>query len=252
MRGLEKPQPPANVAPDTQEPRSFVEAELEYLAVLEGRPNKVQFARTEYDQLHKAKLREVMYREQGCICIYCEQRLAEGASPPRVEHWVPLSAAPELAIHWDNLYLSCTTNDTCDGSKARRRLRAKDTDPDLPWPTEFEYERVVAFTTAGRMYVRNDVHVDETTRNALELAIDREASGRRRGAILNLNHPRLLEARRAALDSERERLMRQVGQRTPTEDDRAVRAMRILDQHPLPEHVSIRVAWLLDTLGYGL
>ena len=36
MRGLVKPRPPANVSPDGQEPRSFADAEQEYLAALPG------------------------------------------------------------------------------------------------------------------------------------------------------------------------------------------------------------------------
>ncbi len=253
MRGLEKPQPPANVSPDGQAPRRFVDAEREYLASLGGRANKSGFARTEFNQLDKAKLREVMYREQGSICVYCERRLSEGVPTPPVEHWRPLRAAPEFAIHWKNLYLSCPTGDTCDRRKGRRRLKAKDPDPDLPWPTDFAYECVVGFTTAGNMYVRNDIRLDQAIRSALELAIGvGQPSGQQRRAILNLNHPTLLEARRAALDSERTRLKSDFGHHTPSGEDRANRATQILARHPLPEHVSIRVAWLRRTLARGL
>ncbi len=251
MRGLEKPQPPANVSPDGQEPRRFVDAEQGFLADLEGRPNKVGFARSEFNQLDKAKLRQVMYGEQGSICVYCERRLSEGGSP-RVEHWRPVNAAPELALHWNNLYLSCSTRDTCDNRKGAGPLKAKDTDPDLPWPTDFTYEDIVGFNTAGYMYVRSDVTLDEPTRSALELAIDdREYGGQRRRAILNLNHPTLRAARSAALDSERTRLRQSFGQHTPSAEERAVRASQILVRAPLPEHVSIRVAWLRKTLGHG-
>ena len=78
MRGLEKPQPPANVSPDGQALRPFVDAEQEYLAALGITANKARFARTEFNQLDKAKLREVMHGEQGSICVYCERRLVGG------------------------------------------------------------------------------------------------------------------------------------------------------------------------------
>lgn len=253
MRGLEKPRPPENVSPDGQAPRRFVDAEQEHLAAVGSTPNKVRFARSEFNRLDKPKLREVMYGEQGFLCVYCERRLSEGASPPQVEHWRPLSAATEFAIHWNNLYLSCSTRDTCDGSKGARPLKAKDTDPDLPWPTDFAYEDVVGFTSAGYMYVRSDVALDEATRNALELAIDdREEGGRRQRAILNLNHPTLREARSAALDSEQARLQGAFGPGAPSPQERAVRASQTLARDPLPEHVSIRVAVVLDTIGAGL
>ena len=252
MRGLEKPQPPANVSPDGQTPRPMVDAEWEFLADLENRTNKAKFARSEFNQLDKAKLREVMYGEQRSICVYCERRLSEGSPTPQVEHWRPLSASPEFAFHWKNVYLSCSTRDTCDSRKSARRLSAKDTDPDLPWPIDFAYEDVLGFTSAGRVFVRSDVTLEEPTRSALELAIDdREEDGRRRRAILNLNHPTLREARRAALDNEREALELQFGQNTPSANERAVRASHILSRDTLPEQVSTRVAWLLDALGQG-
>ena len=102
------------------------------------------------------------------------------------------------------------------------------------------------------MYVRGDVHMDETTRRALELAIDdRRHGGIRRQAILNLNHPTLVEARRGALDSERTRMERDFRNRTATRDDRADRAYKLLGRDQLPGFVSIRVAWLRKTLGRG-
>ena len=253
MRGLKKPRPPTNVRPNGQAPQQFVDAEREYLAALGGRTNKTRFARTEFDQLHKIKLRQVMYGEQGSICVFCERRLAEDLSPPHVDHWRPLRAVPEFAIHWNNLYLSCATRNTCDIRKGGQPLKAEDTDPDLPWPTEFAYECVVGFTSGGRMYVRSDVDLSDATRSALELAIDDDwHDGRRRNSILNLNHPSLVEARRASLDSERIRLERKSSKTAQSSDERTVRTAQILGQAPRPEHVSIRVAWLLDTLGRGL
>ena len=249
MRGLRKPWPPANVSPDGQAPRRFVDAEREYL---QGAADKVRFARAEFDRLDKPKLRQVMHGEQGSICVYCEQRLEENESPPIVEHWRPLSGAPEYAIHWHNLYLSCPSPESCDGSKGARRLRADDGDPELPWPTEFAYEGIVGYGRGGDMYVRDDVQIDGKARKALELAIDDgEQGGVRRKAILNLNHPTLVESRRAALDSERTKLERDVGHRTASPEERTERATELLGQNPLPEHISIRVAWLRKSLGRG-
>ena len=167
MRGLAKPQPPANVSPDGQTPRSFADAEQTYRAALPGRTNRVSFARATFDALDKSKLRQVMYGEQGSICVYCEQELSEDDSLPHVEHWRPLSGDPQHALHWRNLYLSCSRIDTCDGAKDNRPLRCDPADPDLPWPTELNYEGLLGFTSGGEIYVRNDVDMDEATRRAL-------------------------------------------------------------------------------------
>ena len=138
------------------------------------------------------------------------------------------------------------------GSKGARRLKADDTDPELPWPTEFAYERIVGYGRGGDVYVRSDVQIDEKFRKTLELAIDDgDHGGVQRKAILNLNHPTLVESRRAAMDSERTKLERDLRHRTASREERAERAAELLYQNPLPEHVSIRVAWLRKTLGRG-
>ena len=252
MRGLSKPWPPSNVSPDDQAPRRFVDAEREYLRALPNRSNKAEFARTEFDQLDKGKLREVMSGEQASLCVYCERGLPENGGPAHIEHWIPLSGAPEHALHWRNLYLSCAMIETCDGAKGNRRLRWDDADPDLPWPTECDYERLVGFGSDGGMYVRDDVNIDEATRKALELAIDDPQQGEdRRRAILNLNDPTLVEDRRAALDRERTRMEKDFKNRTATRDEREQRAVLLLGMDPRPEFVSIRVAWLRKKLGGG-
>ena len=253
MRRLSKPWPPGNVSPDGQATRRFVDAEREYLTALPDSSDRVGFARTEFDQLDKGKLRKVLSGEQAAICVYCERRLSGNGWPaPIVEHWIPLSGAPEYALHWRNLYLSCATTDTCDGAKGNRRLRWDDADPDLPWPTELDYKGLVGFDGDGRMYVRNDAPIDEATRKALGLAIDDlEYGGDRRRAILNLNHPTLMEERRAALDSERTRMEKDFENRHATRDEREERAARLLGRDRLPAFVSIRVAWLRKRLGWG-
>ena len=50
MRRCSKPWPPANVSPDGQAARRFVDAEREYLATLPGRVDKSAFARAAYEQ----------------------------------------------------------------------------------------------------------------------------------------------------------------------------------------------------------
>ena len=252
MRRLSKPWPPRNVSPDGQAPRRFVDAKREYLRALPNRSSKTEFARTEFDQLDKGKLREVLSGEQASLCVYCERRLSENGESAHIEHWIPVRGAPKYALDWRNLYLSCATIDTCDGAKGNRRLRWDDADPDLPWPTECDYERLVCFGSDGGMYVCDNVNIDEATRKALELAIDDlEYGGDRRRAILNLNDRTLMERRRAALDSERTRMEKDFGNKHATMDEREERAARLLGRDRLPAFVSIRIAWLRKRLGRG-
>lgn len=111
---------------------------------------------------------------------------------------------------------------------------------------------MIAIAEIRKIYVRSGTNLDNARRKALELAIDdRQDGDRKRAAILNLNHPTLVAARAAALDSERTRLQKEFETRTASRDDRAERASGLVAGNPLPQFVSIRVAWLKKTLGKG-
>lgn len=252
MRGLSKPWPPADVSPDCQEPCTFVEAEKQFLDALSASEDKVAFARSQYEDLDNPKLREVMYREQGSICAYCERRIEEGHPAPRIDHWRPLSKNPDLALHWKNLYLSCATPETCDTAKGHRELRWDPGDAVLPWPVDLRYENVVGFNSLGEMYVRSDANLDPATRKALQLAIEDQRDGAAvRKSIFNLNHPALVAAREAALHSERSTLEKAYPNKHAPTEDRVQRSLVLLGRDPLPQFVSIRVGWLRRTLGRG-
>ena len=81
MRGISKPCPPGDSYPDGPVRTSFGDAENAYLNSLDrlsADRDPVSFARSEFDQLAKYKLRREMYREQGSLCVYCEQEITEG------------------------------------------------------------------------------------------------------------------------------------------------------------------------------
>lgn len=250
MRGLRKPWPPGDVSPDGQEARTWKQAQDEFLAGLPGAADRVGHARTTFDSMEKRKLRAVMYREQGELCVYCERRIAEGNPSPRIDHWSPLSAAPELALHWPNLHLSCATDTTCDCRKRETPLRADPADADLPWPVDHPYERCVGFTSLGEVYVRTDAPLDDVQRRALVFALGVPHDDTRKdNGVLNLNHPALVAARIAALDSERSRLKREYKGKTASHEERAARATELIKGQPRREFISIRVCWLERSLG---
>ena len=252
MRGICKPSPPADVYPDGHAPADLHKAEDDYLKALPKAPNQASFARSQFNQLKKRKLRVVMYREQRSLCIYCERRVAEGYPPPRIDHWYPLSRNPGLALCWDNLYLSCRSPETCDSAKRDHPFRWDGADAHVPWPVNLAYEDVVGFTSRGKIYVRSDVALPEATRRALDLAITDHPDGAhvQRG-IINLNDPGLIKARAAAFHGERKRMERDFRNRTATREQRDERATQLLDQERRPAFVSIRVAWLRKRLGRG-
>lgn len=252
MRGLAKPWSPGNVSPEGQLPRTFYEAEREYRQELPNAANRTEFARGQFERLDKSKLRATMYTEQGRLCVYCERRLQEAPPFPRIDHWRPLSLNHDVALHWKNLYVCCPSNDTCDGSKGDRALKCDPADQDLPWPTELLYERVLGFTSGGEMYVRKDVTAADATLQALRLAIGGppDAADRQEG-VLNLNHPALVAARKAAIDSEKTRIEKDFAGKTAMPSDRERRAAELLAEDPLRPFVSARTCYLRRRLGKG-
>ena len=106
-RGISKPWPPGDVAPDGHALRAFTTPRKRTQA-LPAAANQVAL-RAEFDRLDKRKLRVEMYREQRFICI------ASGGSPrnptPRIDHWQP-SASIRLALHWRNsAFVLCLARD---------------------------------------------------------------------------------------------------------------------------------------------
>jgi uncharacterized protein (TIGR02646 family) len=191
-------------------------------------------ARESFNALEKAKLRAVLYEEQHHLCVYCERRVKEATTPP-IEHWRPVRHAPQHALSWDNLYLSCSTDGTCDDAKNEQQLA-------LPLPTQKSYERAVGFTSGGEIYVRVDAPLTPAEHQALEVALRK---------IINLNHDALVAARKAAIDAEKRRLDSTYPGRSLRDVKRVAEAQRLLAEPKRDAFVSIRVAYLERTLGDG-
>ena len=230
----------------------MIRAATEFRASLPIASNPAAHARETFDSLDKAKVRAALHEEQHALCIYCERGIDEGGHPPPIEHWHPLGEEPQLALDWENLYLSCATSGTCDDAKAGRKLACDAATPSLPPPSQITYEHCVGFTKHGEMYVRDDAPLLPGQRRSLAFAIGGcEEDGTYRPSILNLNAPALVEARREAIDAERVKLDRRFAGRRATQADRCALAERLLSSSVRPRFVSVRVAYLKKTLGQG-
>lgn len=250
MRRIRKAPPPRNVSHASQESRTFIEAENELLQNLAGIVDQVAFARSCYDALDKKKLREVMFKDQGGLCIFCEGRVKEGKRAPRIDHWQPLSHYPESALNWRNLYLSCDCPFTCDCRKKNIPLRSDEHQEELPLPADFDYQRCLGFTSKGEIYVHPDAPLNDGQRKALAQAIGVVHGGSvQDNGVLNLNHPALVEARAAAIDGQKLKLEKKYQGRTATRMERKNEAEALLNREKLDEYVSIRVRWLEKSLG---
>lgn len=234
MRGLTKGAPPNNVSPPGQQPRSLAAADAAYQQSLVTAADPVAHARSEFDCMHKRYLRDLLFVEQRCLCVYCERAIDEVHPPPPVDHWNPLSLYLHQVFDWNNLHLSCRTIDTCDDRKKCDAVN-------LPWPANFKFEDVLGFTSGGRLYVRTDVHVPPPLQQALEIAIEDQPGPPVARSTLNLNHPALREARAAAIEIEEGEPPAQ----------RPARVAALLAQRACESFISARLATLNGQLGAG-
>ena len=127
-----------------------------------------------------------MCREQRSLCIYCERRDRRGL-PTRhlgLTTGDPLSRDPRLALHWENLYLSCPRPETCDSAKADHPFRWDA----MPAPTyALARGRVGTRTSsasppAARSTSARMSTLPDAIRQALELAIGGRTDGARSAA----------------------------------------------------------------------
>jgi uncharacterized protein (TIGR02646 family) len=236
VRRIQKGPPPTNISPAGRPARTFQQAHLDLQADLGtiAAAQQAARARASFDDLKKDALRDLLYVEQRHVCVYCERRVQETNTPP-IEHWDPVRAVPHQAITWENLYLSCPSQATCDDAKQHQQLS-------LPWPTQRNYELAVGFTSGGEIYVRTNAPISANEHQALVHALRR---------IVNLNHPRLVAARKAAIDAEKKRLEREYPGRHLSGTERTTIATNLLAEARRPEFASIRVAYLQRTLGHG-
>lgn len=213
----------------------------------------IRAVRNHFDQLDKPKVAAYLLEEQWGRCVYCEQRVEsvvnrgvdgkEKESSFRIAHWVPISIEKRHALKWTNVYVSCSTNDTCDKRQCDQSLG-------LPSPAEIGYEHCIDYTTRGELIVSNGANgfLSDVQVLALRKAIGdpRKAKGGRGdpGSVLNLNDPRLCAARESALDGLRARISQQFPGRLATADDRVAIARELLAERRNTPFVSIQIAWL--------
>ncbi|MEP7121431.1 MAG: retron system putative HNH endonuclease [Byssovorax sp.] len=131
----------------------------------------------------KKKLREALLDEQGHLCCYCMARIPVKPDGMKIEHWAPQSksTSPAETMAYSNLLGACPggegsrpADQHCDTAKGSLPLHTHPADPNKDCTVLFTY------ASTGK--------IEGCTEEAKEDI-----------ATLNLNVPRLVEARKAVL-----------------------------------------------------
>jgi len=93
----------------------------------------------------KGAVRDALLAEQAHVCCYCERRVeADGDS--HIEHLVPQSARPDLALDYGNLLCSCSARQHCGHERG---------DTELPvHPLQNDCNQVFDFGSDGSIAAR--------------------------------------------------------------------------------------------------
>ena len=141
----------------------------------------------------KQDLRDSLFSEQGGICAYCMQRIQATAAGMKIEHWQSQSPDkyPSKQLVYGNLLGVCLggkgqkkENEHCDTSKKDKDLCKNPANP------AHDVEAVIRYLGDGRIKADDEI-------------FDREIN-----EVLNLNHPLLVNNRKAVLRSFQESLGR--------------------------------------------
>jgi len=116
---------------------------------------------------------------EGAICAYCDGLLG-AQSPESIDHWVPRSACPPLALWWGNLFPACYGCQMAKGARWSVAWLRPDLDDVEAW--------IACDLATGRLEPAASV-LDEALRRRVEQTL----------GGLGLNRPGLLRERRLIL-----------------------------------------------------
>lgn len=142
-------------------------------------------AHADYDNYPaKDELRASLVAEQGGICCYCMQRIRRTPGEMKIEHWHCQSLFPAEQLRYGNLLGACGGNEGepweeqhCDTRKGDMPLKRN------PADRRYRIENYIRFLGNGRV-------------ESPDADFDTEIN-----EVLNLNHPLLVNNRKAALDA---------------------------------------------------
>lgn len=142
----------------------------------------------------KDEIRDALLAEQGYVCAYCMKRIK--AEAMKIEHWACRHNNPEQQLDYSNLLACCEGNEgqtpdkhTCDTKKGSLRLKYSPANPAHNINARISYQK------NGRIS-SNEADFDQQIND-----------------VLNLNEPRLVSNRRAALNAVQQQLAKKRGTR---------------------------------------
>lgn len=125
----------------------------------------------------KDRIRRSLLGDQGYVCCYCERRVANDPGV-HIEHLVPQSKRPDLALHYSNMLCSCSSKHHCGHARGNSELPVN--------PLESDCGDVFDFRSNGAVDARQGPRSGDA-HHAIQ--------------VLNLDTDSLRDRRRRAVDA---------------------------------------------------
>lgn len=173
-------------------------------------------------------LKRSLLVEQGYLCCYCMRRV-DNNDKLKVEHWRSQSGYPQLQLEYGNLLAACDGNtgkrrseQTCDTRKGNEELSYN------PADSTHDVESKVAYRSNGEIFVPIDQLFDAQL-----------------NSVLNLNHPTLVNNRKAAIEAAKRSLGLKPGSRKKRDVVKLLLDLQTPDKNGrLEEYVGAAVFYL--------
>lgn len=136
------------------------------------------------------EIRQCLAEWQHHLCAYCERPIKTESIPPtcHIEHFLKRDLFPKNALDWDNLFLSCSNEDTCGKAKDKSIKRNDAQKNEALIAPGKACASIFVVTRLGRMGVHEAC--PQELRECAQLTID----------IFNLNDIKLVSQRKRIFD----------------------------------------------------
>lgn len=108
---------------------------------------------------HTAQIRSTLLRIQESCCAYCESRTGENPKDGHIEHFRNQSEHPDITLGWENLFWSCSDENSCgkykDGCSKHAGPRSRFEPGNLIDPSVDDPDEFLQFLSDGTVRPRD-------------------------------------------------------------------------------------------------
>jgi len=99
--------------------------------------------------------KDILKSEQNGVCAYCEQSITSDKESSNIDHFRTRNLFPELTLEYDNLVVSCNSNNRCSNHKDNN-IKIKNEYDNIVNPVKENPEEFFEFLPTGEILPKNE------------------------------------------------------------------------------------------------